>query len=439
MTRLKPLSLWAGIISASLLISLGKGDKKMTRPTQKFIACLSVSFFLIATMFVLTPFATSSTSGTSDPIRVSYGSLEEYPGNAVIMNNASTVAVKDPSILFSNGWYYMAYSAIRANGTAYVAMSKSTDFHVWTYMGMIIGNNYSWSDNNAGAPDLFASNGKFYCYFQARNSSTSTWAIGVAETTNISNPSSWIQYVNNPIFLGNWSENYVAYDPSVIQVGASYYMYYVSSMDGVRAFSLATSSDHYNFTRIVNGVDGTARVITPVTSYVTGPEAPSVSLLPDGTYMCLMTDWNASVEQITAVVYSSDGLTWTALKKTNTPFLTGLHAWDDSGCSSPTWFATSNQLLVAYQGDSGSDTWLIGVAHIDYTILGEGSLHLPSDVHPYITLILAFVALAIAMPVVGLAIQSKDKQVSKKDVVDTVIFVVIGCVLMGVLIRLLGS
>jgi 3D (Asp-Asp-Asp) domain-containing protein len=318
----------------------------------------------------------------------------------------------------------MAYSAVRANGTAYVAMSKSTDFYTWTYMGMAIGNNYSWSDSNSGAPSLFQNGGTFYIYFMARNSSTATWAIGIAMTKTISTISSWTQYSGNPILTGNWSEGYVAYDPSVIKIGTQYYLYYVSSIGGTRAISLAVGNDPYNFTRINTGYQGTAVVIRPILSYVTGPEAPAVSLLPDGKYICLLTDWNSSVKQITQAVYSDNGITWTTLTRTNTPFITGLYSWDNNGASSASniLLKTNGELVLAFQGDSGSDTWKIGVASWTYRTSAVD--------YPYFTAMVLLIVGVTALGI-GVAILKYDMPFTVENIIYICVSILVACILVG--------
>ena len=68
----------------------------------------------------------------------------------------------------------------------------------------------------------------------------------------------------------------------------------------------------------------------------------------------------------------------------------------------------------------------------------KGLIHLPANVHPYISLILIMFGFIVAMPVIGFVLMVKEKGVSHKEFIDMVISVVVYAVLMSVLIILLG-
>lgn len=68
-----------------------------------------------------------------------------------------------------------------------------------------------------------------------------------------------------------------------------------------------------------------------------------------------------------------------------------------------------------------------------------GSLGLPASLHPFIVLILLFMCLVVAMPIIGLASMAKGKGVTKDDIIQAVIFSTIGLILIAILVRLLGS
>lgn len=64
---------------------------------------------------------------------------------------------------------------------------------------------------------------------------------------------------------------------------------------------------------------------------------------------------------------------------------------------------------------------------------------LPASVQPFISMILIFLALAIAMPVIGVTLKSKNHDLTKKEVVSLVISTVISLVMMGVLVMFVRS
>jgi hypothetical protein len=64
---------------------------------------------------------------------------------------------------------------------------------------------------------------------------------------------------------------------------------------------------------------------------------------------------------------------------------------------------------------------------------------LPDNVHQYVVLILVFFSLVLVMPVVGLVQQSREKSISHDNVIEIVVFEVIGLILLGFLVVFLGS
>lgn len=62
----------------------------------------------------------------------------------------------------------------------------------------------------------------------------------------------WIEYTGNPLITGTTLST-----PGVIKVGSTYYLYYAAGTN----IELATSSDGKNFTKITDGIGGTAKVL----------------------------------------------------------------------------------------------------------------------------------------------------------------------------------
>jgi len=298
----------------------------------------------------------------------------------------------------------------------------------------VIGNNYSWDSNNSGAPFLFQDGSTYYIYWQGKNT-TGNWSIGVASTSTINNASSWTQYAGNPILVGNWGETYYAYDASVLKVGSTYYLYYICGGYGVpaRGTSLATSPDKFNWTRY-------GRVISPSSSYVSGIEATNILQLQSNLYVAYFTDWNASMLEITGDSYSTDMLTWTDVNKYNTPFLTGLHAWDANGASSPSMIidpTNAGQLLLAYQGDSGGDAWTIGVASVNFDVRPLAFIDAQS--RALVNLVFMIFAVGIVVGVVAEGTSSLRKMQMRtaeqmmKSLLNMVIYIVIGMASLGII------
>jgi hypothetical protein len=88
-----------------------------------------------------------------------------------------------------------------------------------------------------------------------------------------------------------------------------------------------------------------------------------------------------------------------------------------------------------------------GSGIVQFTYSGPWSEHqfkvirtsIPENIFPLVNMVLVFFALAIAMSVIGFALSSKDKGVSKNEFIEMVVFVLISVIMMGALEVVLGS
>ena len=97
-------------------------------------------------------------------------------------------------------------------------------------------------------------------------------------------------------------------------------------------------------------------------------------------------------------------------------------------------------LGVYYAPSNGTVSFnLTGDGTYTLKVGSQGSLGLPASLHQYVSLILVMVALVVVMPIIGLALKSKEHGISKEEVVGAVIFTVVGLIMLGILIAILGS
>jgi len=216
------------------------------------------------------------------------------------------------------------------------------------------------------APFLYYEAGTYYMFYQACANASEIWSLGVATNSDIEDADGWVKYGPNPILdptnTPGLNEESM-YDPSVIKVGATYYLYYVCFNAGIRGVSVATSTDLFTWTKYGFHVFETAFTT------VTGVEAWNIMILEPGLYLAYMTDWDASLRQICRQAVSSDLYNWAEVEQ---PIFNYTQAWEsggsgtESGVGSPGMLKIGDSVYVAYQGHNDT-TWMIGVCIINQT------------------------------------------------------------------------
>lgn len=93
-------------------------------------------------------------------------------------------------------------------------------------------------------------------------------------------------------------------------------------------------------------------------------------------------------------------------------------------------------IMTEIEADANNEFVLIW--NLTASITKRGTIDLPANIHPYISLILIMFGFIIAMPVIGFAVKAKENGASQKEFVEMVVTVVVSIILMSVLIALLG-
>ncbi|WP_035464126.1 family 43 glycosylhydrolase [Algoriphagus vanfongensis] len=89
----------------------------------------------------------------------------------------------DPSMIEVNGTYYATGSS--NDWGPFYPIYQSKDLKNWDFVDYVFREKPDWTVNSFWAPELFYSNGKFYCYYTARRVDGVS-CIGVASTDDIS-------------------------------------------------------------------------------------------------------------------------------------------------------------------------------------------------------------------------------------------------------------
>jgi hypothetical protein len=93
----------------------------------------------------------------------------------------------------------------------------------------------SWDDRNFGSGNVAVEDGAYYLFYEGANNygctpvapeTTSWWGIGLARTTTVADPGSWVHFSGNPLFMAtNQTSCWISY-PEIIRIGNRYYLYY---------------------------------------------------------------------------------------------------------------------------------------------------------------------------------------------------------------------
>ncbi|MFI2743661.1 family 43 glycosylhydrolase [Zhouia sp. PK063] len=88
----------------------------------------------------------------------------------------------DPSVIKVDGVYYATGSS--NNWGPYFPIYKSSNLQQWQFIGYVFNKAPEWTINSYWAPELYYTNGTFYCYYTARRKDGVS-CIGVATTKDI--------------------------------------------------------------------------------------------------------------------------------------------------------------------------------------------------------------------------------------------------------------
>ncbi|MGA2680194.1 MAG: DUF2341 domain-containing protein [Candidatus Bathyarchaeia archaeon] len=268
-----------------------------------------------------------------------------YADNPVMTPGSGfdSVAVKDSSVIDVDGTYYMAFSAF--NGVWTIALANSSNLESWTTIGVILSETEAWeSPNGVSAPCLVQDGSTVYMFYGSEIGGHNS-SIGVAScpVDALTDPFAWVKMADNPVLIPSQSwEGTCVYDPTVILVGDTYYMYF-SAQTGIGLATTSASNFPYDWTQY-NG--------NPVLTNVAGLESPAVFTLPTipGYYFMVCTHW----PRPTIYSYWSNNLiSWNMYP--HEPYLTyaGGSTWDSEGVGSPSIILAGNNVDMIFDEDSG--------------------------------------------------------------------------------------
>jgi arabinan endo-1,5-alpha-L-arabinosidase len=141
-----------------------------------------------------------------------------------------------------------------------IPMYQSTDLIHWVYKGDAFATKPSWVTGNLWAPDVVHRNGRYYLYFTASNTNIGSGGSAIGVATGPTPVGPW-QASDTPVVAPD-AEGHWKFDPEVIFVNGTGYLYYGSYFGGVFARTLSPdgmSSDASTDTQIAidNRYEGT--------------------------------------------------------------------------------------------------------------------------------------------------------------------------------------
>ncbi len=324
----------------------------------------------------------------------------------------------------SGGYIYLWYThTTNANYTAYttpVRVMQNIRFpYVVQYDGIfycfahnssaITGNLYMWTSHDKVTWTI-ANGGKAVLHHSATTSSLRYWMANPAVILVDGVWHMWIECGNSSANTTNWNYFGIAYS----------YSRFGSSLN----FTTNMSSS-----MVIGGGTG-----APFAQYVADRNA---ALL---VYHQLTSATLA--RETTATASMSRNLALASSYTKHTGFVIGIVTQVTADW---TWAITPTGLVFQifhdqpstediYQGSIALnlDQFYDAIGGRDYTTM------LPANVHQYVVLVVVMFSLVLVMPVIGLAQVSKDKGISKENVIELVVFEVVGLVLLGFLVVFLG-
>lgn len=164
----------------------------------------------------------------------------------------SEFGLKDHHIFWHDGYYYLVSIYVPLEDNSLLAQTKfayarSSDLCAWEELSPILdsGANNAW--DAIWAPYVLVDDGTYYLYYTGVTNQF-TQRIALATSTEPSDPDSWQpqpDVVFQPNHLGMiWEDGQFAdcRDPSVIEVGEVYYLYYAGKDEIGAIIGLATAS-----------------------------------------------------------------------------------------------------------------------------------------------------------------------------------------------------
>ncbi len=105
----------------------------------------------------------------------------------------------DPTIISANGKFYAACTS--SEWAPHYPIYSSADLVNWVLAGHVFDKKPDWTKNSFWAPELYEINGKYYCYYTARQASNNISYIGVATADKPEGP-----YTDHGVLIKHGSE-----------------------------------------------------------------------------------------------------------------------------------------------------------------------------------------------------------------------------------------
>lgn len=215
------------------------------------------------------------------------------PGVNPILAPSDGSVVRDPSIIYKDGYFYETHTRTPATGTSF-DVYRSADLVTWTKQATVDCSSIG-SVNSTWAPELAVDdNGDVYVFVSIN--ATSVYRLKASDAAL----TTW----GAPILLTFTGGPAQIIDAAFVKRGPTWYCFYKNETAGGKTIERATASSLTATTWVVDKTGDWA-------GWGVGVEGPSIVQLPSGTYRMYVDRYLANTG--TAYAESADLTTWSAL------------------------------------------------------------------------------------------------------------------------------
>jgi predicted GH43/DUF377 family glycosyl hydrolase len=181
-----------------------------------------------------------------------YNNYTKYEKSPILSNSIGqwdSNSVKDPSVLFMNGTYYMWYAGNQSSPAPVykIGLARSSDGLYWTKPSnnkvLDLGSNGKFDYYSIASPSVVYDKDRYLMFYEGMDDPVKSWKIGAASSTD---RTTWTRLNNGDPVLslgnnGDWDDTHLL-SVDVAKVNDLYEMYYVGdSGDGKYQIGHATS------------------------------------------------------------------------------------------------------------------------------------------------------------------------------------------------------
>ncbi len=130
--------------------------------------------------------------------------------------------VRDPSVIFYDGTFVVAYTGDHFGQVPWFGMAKSTNLLDWTQLPNVTPTGFSGSVNNIWAPEWLVDNGRYYLVFRISTVAGNfygTPGMGYTECLDPGTWSSWTPWQSLGGIPSNWN------DVCIVKSGSTYHLF----------------------------------------------------------------------------------------------------------------------------------------------------------------------------------------------------------------------